>query len=67
MSVYVLREVSKKRAKPLWFKQMTAIGPRTTARIDEAMKFDDRDEAAFHPVHRFTLTLFDVEEKPDAR
>lgn len=67
MSVYVLREVSKKRKKPLWFRKMTRIGPMTTACIDEAMEFDSRDDAAFHPVHRFTLTLFDVEEKPDAR
>ena len=63
MSVYVLREVSKERAEPLWFRKMTGIGPMTTECVDEAMEFDDRDDAALHPVHRFTLTTFDVEEK----
>lgn len=66
MSVYVLREVSKVRPAPLWFKEMTAIGPCTTACLDEAMEFETHTEAALHPVHRFMLTTFDVEEKPNA-
>lgn len=60
---YVLREViaSKRRGRPVWFKQMTAIGPMTTADPSERAVFPTEDAARQCPAMWHALAFFDVE------
>lgn len=61
---FVLRApiASRRRGRDVWFREMTAIGPRTTANIDERAVFDTRVQAAMHPANRHMLAIFEVEE-----
>jgi hypothetical protein len=61
---FVLRENTKERKKPLWFWQMTGIGPATTADESERMVFESREEALRCPCWRHTLTFWEIEEVP---
>lgn len=60
--MWVLVETSKDREKPLYFHMMTGIGPKTTADIDEAAKFESKEEAYQSPAMRFSLTIFEAKE-----
>lgn len=59
---WVLRSSQTYRGRPLWFAQMTGIGPMTTATLAEAARFASREEAALSPALRFPLTSFTPEE-----
>lgn len=59
---FVLREVTKERKRPLWFQQMTAIGPMTTADPGERAEFDSREDALCCPCWRHSLTFWEIEE-----
>lgn len=61
---WVLREVTKERKKPLWFMQMTAVGPATTADPAERTVFESREEALRCPCWRHPLTFWETEEVP---
>jgi 3-deoxy-D-arabino-heptulosonate 7-phosphate (DAHP) synthase len=63
---FVLREVTKKRKKPLWFRFMTVIGPCTTADPAERAEYPTRAHALAAPCWSHTLTFWEVEEVPDA-
>lgn len=58
---YVLRSASTYRGKPLWFKQMTAIGPMTTEKIEERAVFYTEEAARQCPAMFHALSFFEVE------
>jgi hypothetical protein len=65
--VFVLREATKERKKPLWFCQMTGIGPMTTDDPTERAEFETREEALRCPCWQHSLTFWEIEEvTPDA-
>lgn len=63
---YVLRETiaSKRLGKPIWFQQMTGIGPMTTANPGMAAIYATKQDALASPAMRFALTMFSVEPAP---
>jgi hypothetical protein len=63
---FILREVvaSKSYGKPLWFKQMTGIGPMTTPDPDEAARFPTEEAAARSPACLHMLSCYEIEEDP---
>jgi hypothetical protein len=62
VSVFVLRSASTYRGKPLWFKQMTGIGPMTTADPSERAVFPTREAALASPAMFHALSFYEVEE-----
>ena len=60
MSDYILKAAATDR--DLWFKQMTGIGPMTTADLSEAERFGSEEEARQHPANRHMLAIFDPVE-----
>lgn len=61
---FVLREtfVSKQQGRDVWFKQMTGIGPMTTADPAERATFATREDAAASPATRHLLSSYEIEE-----
>jgi hypothetical protein len=61
---WVLRETlaTKKLGMPIWFRQMTGIGPMTTANIEEAARFDSPEEAKLHPANFHWASFYEAEE-----
>lgn len=60
MGKYILQEniATKKLGKPIYLCKMTGIGPMTTDKIEEAMKFDSEQDAKNHQAYTFWLTDF---------
>jgi hypothetical protein len=65
-TMFVLREVTKHREGPLWFKQMTAIGPMTTADPTERAEYLTAGDARRAPCWNHLLTSWEVEEVPES-
>jgi 3-deoxy-D-arabino-heptulosonate 7-phosphate (DAHP) synthase len=63
---FVLREVTRERKKPLWFRMMTAIGPCTTDDPGERAEYQTREHALAAPCWSHMLTCWEIEEVPDA-
>jgi len=63
-TVFVLREATKDRKKPLWFRFMTVIGPCTTADPNERAEYSSRDAALAAPCWQHTLTFWEIDEVP---
>jgi hypothetical protein len=68
MSKWILRETlaSKRLGKPIYFQQMTGIGPMSTPNIEEAAEFETEQEAKQSPAYAFSLTFYEPEESPHA-
>lgn len=66
MTKFVLRSASKYQGKPLWFHQMTAIGPMTTADPSERAEFSSKEEAVRSPAFAHMLSLWEIEEVSSA-
>lgn len=62
MMAWVLKSDSTYRGKPLWFQQMTGIGPMTTADESDRAVFPTREAALASPALRHMLSSFNVEE-----
>lgn len=60
-TTYCLRSASTYRGKPLWFQQMTGIGPMTTADPGERATFVSREAALASPAMRHLLSTFEPE------
>ncbi len=60
---FVLRETlaSRSRGKSIFFCRMTGIGPMNTASIDEAARFDTREDALLSPASRHLLSFYEPE------
>jgi hypothetical protein len=61
---YVLVETvaSANQGRTLYFKQMTAIGPMTTADLGSAQRFATEQDARMHPAMFHMLTVFEPRE-----
>jgi hypothetical protein len=53
---------SEKRGKPVYLKCMTGIGPCTTTSLEDAQKFNSKDEALVHPAMLHMLSFFEPRE-----
>ena len=49
-----------------YFKAMAGIGPMLCGDIEEAQRFDTKQDAVIHPAYSFSLTIFEPMESPDA-
>lgn len=58
---WILRASNTYRGRPLYFAQMTSIGPMTTAKKAEAARFATREAAVSSPATRFWLMTFTAE------
>ena len=54
--------VSKQQGCTIWFKQMTGIGPQTTADPEERATFATREDAAACPATRHLLSSYEIHE-----
>lgn len=61
---YVLVETfaSERQGKTLYLKQMTPIGPMTTASLGEAQRFATEQDARQHPASYHPLSFFEPRE-----
>ncbi len=64
MSQFVLQETlaTKQRGKPIYFRQMTDIGPCATDDLALAKKFDSMREAMQSPAFRHALSFYEPKE-----
>lgn len=62
-SIVLLEEhATAKLGKPIYFQQMTVIGPMTTPELSEAAKFDDRLMAMRCPAWRNQMCSWKCQE-----
>lgn len=63
MAKWILRETlaSERQKKPIYFKQMTAIGPMSTAKREEAAEFSSKQEAMMSPAYTHSLSCYEPE------
>ena len=61
---WILREtlVSEKLKKPIYFCQMTAIGPMSTDDAAKAERFDSKQEAMMSPAYVHALSFYEPEQ-----
>jgi hypothetical protein len=52
---------SERQGKTLWFKQMTGIGPATTADVEERAVFETKEAALECPAMFHSLSFFEVQ------
>jgi len=62
--MWILLEESqtKKQRKKIYFKGWTGIGPATTDDLNEAHRFDSREEAVLSAAYRHSLSFFEPVE-----
>lgn len=58
---WVLRLDRTYKGNPLYFEMMTGIGPATTSRRGDAMRFPSKRKALQHEANDFPLTDFTPE------
>ena len=62
--MYVLKDSfeAKKRNCPVYLKDMSGIGPVYTESLDEAKKFETKEDAMMSPAFNYSLCFFYPEE-----
>jgi hypothetical protein len=62
--MWVLLEEAQTKAqrKKIYFKQWTGIGPATTNDLNEAHRFDSKEEAVMSAAYRHSLSFFEPVE-----
>jgi hypothetical protein len=53
---------TKRQGKEMYFKAWTGIGPATTDDLEEAHRFDSKEEAVISAAYRHTLSFFEPVE-----
>lgn len=65
MSKWILRETlsSEKLKTPIYFKGITAIGPMSTPNLEQAQRFNSKQEAMMSPAYVHPLSFYEPEKE----